>query len=605
MDQDTVPIGDGQHPRTLSGVRPQPEASGEASNTHKAPRRSAWDMIQSANAEDEWKIFPVKSTVAICHGEGCDQCDEYVGHLLAAIKNGSVELASRDIVRALDKAWPALMEDVRKDARAEVVEDYRRLDDKFNDLQKSYDKEYDEHGVLLKKYAAMEEKLAQYEGKGKRKAGESTPPDAPAGKRRATEIPSRQHPVTVRPPSPEPEEDSFDMFHDGTDSDDPPPRNYSTEASTSGHNPAHHGPRGRRSRGVRSLPAPDYVRPTRPIASQPIAVTGVLPTPLGRTTAASNRPRPRGWFDTCDIESAEFQAALARARSLPNGTHSAVDHAVLNRATRERKRANRVPAFAEEPTLPAEMQEWINKWANNPEGTPCPIRDDEHGRLSIPDIDVWLWSKKVTPPDSPKAFRSLLWGIFKTPGQWREMAGTLPASYETDNLRSVPQNHFVWTRPVEQTTPQEVARWCAIYGGVTPDRACEIIEPYAVRLDTGRCFNEAGRVARERAKQTAIRRGKRRPSPPPAASLRALAARIDTAPPPESGDELPYPAPSPHPGDESHDDSVAGIPVSLPVLTPAGQSVATKPPVRGAPSPPANMELDDHIYDPSLELEDD
>jgi hypothetical protein len=504
MDQDDVPPGDVQQAQPRTGARNTSGVSSETPTTNR-PRPSVRDIVDSAKAEDKWEVLPLRNTVIVSHREYCEECTSYAVHLDSAAKGGEVNLRHRHIVRALDKAWASSMEDVRKDAREQVEQAYDKLAGQLTELRRAHDHEREAHEALKEKCHAMEEKLALYEGKGKQKA---------------TEIPSSTTAAVTRWPEPPPEDDPLvedDLFNDGSDSDDPSPNRevIDVDVSTSTRPSTSSGPvrRGRRSAATRAAAAPYPSRTARPVASLPMAYTGVLPTPLGRTQAESTYSRPRAWFDTCDVELPEFQAALQQAHECHKDARTLIDHVVLNRMKKHKRQVGRVPAFPEEPGLPADMQEWTRNWSKNPQGTPRPIRDDALGRLSITDLDIWLWCRSITPREHGGEFQTLLWNIFLVPGRWHAMAGHHTGLPRTNTLRGDVDGRFAWTGPLSETTEGEVAGWCATHGGVTSDRARELLEPYAARRATGEYYNAAGKKAHAEARATAARRAAKRGDP--------------------------------------------------------------------------------------------
>ena len=139
-------------------------------------------------------------------------------------------------------------------------------------------------------------------------------------------------------------------------------------------------------------------------------------------------------------------------------------------------------AFIVAATLPPELAYWVGHWACNPAGVPKPIREDEFSCLDLGDPDVWLWSCTVAPETYKGKFIAALWDIFLTIGRWVELASddrwALPTA---DNLRNNILTQWVWEdrSAPDNVKPRHLVRWLGQKVGVTPDRARDLLEPYA------------------------------------------------------------------------------------------------------------------------------
>ena len=139
-------------------------------------------------------------------------------------------------------------------------------------------------------------------------------------------------------------------------------------------------------------------------------------------------------------------------------------------------------AFIMVATLPPEPAYWVSHWAHNPTGVPKPIREDEFGCLDLGNLDIWLWSHTVAPETYKGKFITALWDIFLTIGRWVELAGNdgwaLPT---TDNLHNNILAQWAWEdgSALDNVEPWHLARWLSQKAGVTPDRAHDLLKPYA------------------------------------------------------------------------------------------------------------------------------
>ena len=155
-------------------------------------------------------------------------------------------------------------------------------------------------------------------------------------------------------------------------------------------------------------------------------------------------------------------------------------------------------AFIVAATLPPELAYWVSHWAHNPAGVPKPIREDEFGCLDLGDLDVWLWSHTVAPETYKGKFIAALWDIFLTIGRWVELAGddgwALPTA---DNLRNNILTRWAWEdgSTPDNVEPQHLAWWLGQKAGVMPNRAHDLLEPYARRHERNMYFSHMAQEA--------------------------------------------------------------------------------------------------------------
>jgi len=112
-----------------------------------------------------------------------------------------------------------------------------------------------------------------------------------------------------------------------------------------------------------------------PVASPPISVTGELPHPLGKAAPPNYTLRTREWFKDCELMDARFIQLFTQALSVPATKRDAVQRIACKHMQHSIK-ASHLPLFAQEYSMPTEVQEHISAWAKNPMMLPCPIREN-------------------------------------------------------------------------------------------------------------------------------------------------------------------------------------------------------------------------------------
>ena len=132
------------------------------------------ELLLRYEARSAWKLVSMPNLTALCHEHKCDKCSTYLEHLLIANWAGKLCTRPEGLEVWLDQAWPAAMDDIRRDvgkplakkldiacdlcdARDDEVDRSRRT---ISDLRDQLDVE---HCCRRR----LEEKLAKYKGKQK------------------------------------------------------------------------------------------------------------------------------------------------------------------------------------------------------------------------------------------------------------------------------------------------------------------------------------------------------------------------------------------------------------------------------------------------------
>ena len=222
------------------------------------------------------------------------------------------------------------------------------------------------------------------------------------------------------------------------------------------------------------------------------------------------------------------------------------------------------------------MAYWVGHWAHNPAGVPKPLREDKFGRLDLGDLDVWLWSRTVAPETYKGKFIAALWDIFLTIGRWVELAGddgwALPTA---DDLRNNILGQWAWDdgSALDNIKPRCLARWLGQKAGVTPDRARDLLEPYARRREHDVYFSHTAQeahnetLARQARKTILVTAGV--PHNP------AVAVKLSSTAPPASGSLAAQLSDAPAPVDARpavHDPAMDTEPTVAPSVPPASTS---------------------------------
>ena len=176
----------------------------------------------------------------------------------------------------------------------------------------------------------------------------------------------------------------------------------------------------------------------------PIAITSVLPHPLGKTAVA------KAWFNKCDINDPALILLSDQAATIPWAQCSLTQNTAFRCVEWHRKQAARTFTFPIDEAWPSDIKKWATEWSMNP------ICQDEHGLLNQDYINVWLWLQAIAPEHNPKGvFDHTLWPIFQQPGRWNMLVGgMLYASVTPDMLRVSVTAHWAWPEGSVITDPE-------------------------------------------------------------------------------------------------------------------------------------------------------
>ena len=153
------------------------------------------ELLRQYEAHSAWKLVSMPNLTALCHKHKCNKCSTYLEHLLIANQAGELCACPKGIEAWLDRAWPATMNDIRR----EVGEPLTKKLDVVHDLCNTRDDEVDRArwtiNDLCDKLNAehhlqhrLEEKLAKYKGK-EREESEATMDPPLLRKRQAVGVP--------------------------------------------------------------------------------------------------------------------------------------------------------------------------------------------------------------------------------------------------------------------------------------------------------------------------------------------------------------------------------------------------------------------------------
>ena len=198
----------------------------------------------------------------------------------------------------------------------------------------------------------------------------------------------------------------------------------------------------------------------KPVASLPIAVTGMLPRPLGKTTTA------KAWFNECDVNDPALILLSDQAAAIPWAQRLLAQNMAYRCVERHRKQAARMFAFPVDEAWPPDIKKWATQWSMNPISLPHPIHQDEHSLLNQDNIDVWLWLQAIIPEHNPKGVLDhTLWPIFQQPGRWNTLVGSMSYALVTpDTLQASVTAHWTWPEGSVVADPEALVAWLGMYG---------------------------------------------------------------------------------------------------------------------------------------------
>ena len=73
------------------------------------------ELLCRYKARSAWKLVSMPNLTALCHEHKCDKCSTYLEHLLIANRAGELCARPEGLEARLDQAWPAAMDDIRRD----------------------------------------------------------------------------------------------------------------------------------------------------------------------------------------------------------------------------------------------------------------------------------------------------------------------------------------------------------------------------------------------------------------------------------------------------------------------------------------------------------
>ena len=111
---------------------------------------------------------------ALCHEHKCDKCSTYLEHLLIANQVGELCTRPEGLEARLDQAWPAAMDDIRRDVSEPLAKKLDVMcdlcdarDDEVDRSRQTISDLRDQLDVEHRHQRRLEEQLAKYKGKQK------------------------------------------------------------------------------------------------------------------------------------------------------------------------------------------------------------------------------------------------------------------------------------------------------------------------------------------------------------------------------------------------------------------------------------------------------
>jgi len=146
---------------------------------------------------------------------------------------------------------------------------------------------------------------------------------------------------------------------------------------------------------------------TRPVASLPASITGVLPHPLGKT---ATRPAVRAWkwFDECDVDNPRLDALYQEARAISGRERNLAQHVTFTHVTWQSAQIT-TPCGRQPPRQHLSLDCLLVKEPRRDSSTRLQGTWSSHRRRSI---EVWLWGRQVAPKSYKDEFLDALWEIF-------------------------------------------------------------------------------------------------------------------------------------------------------------------------------------------------
>ena len=73
------------------------------------------ELLCQYEAHSAWKLVSIPNLTTLCHEHKCNKCSTYLEHLLMASRAGELCTHPKGLEVGLDHAWPATMDDIRRD----------------------------------------------------------------------------------------------------------------------------------------------------------------------------------------------------------------------------------------------------------------------------------------------------------------------------------------------------------------------------------------------------------------------------------------------------------------------------------------------------------
>jgi len=263
-----------------------------------------------------------------------------------------------------------------------------RLNGDLNALKNNGDRLFIDFKAERDRWRDVEARLARIEGKSREVDESTTRSSSSSAKRKAEEhppptqltaLPSTTTLVDGLPPLKKwaTEGGPSDSAYDPYDPDNWAPGMYVEDyldygrAKSSSTGPAMQG----RKKGDNVLRCPEIVPlpkrniDTRPVASRPTSITGVLPRPLGKT-AAKPAIQAQQWFDECDVDDLWLDALYQEARAISRRERNLAQRVAFTHVTGNLHKIAKPDIFPMEDNLPDDIRHWIAYWSRNPFGIP-------------------------------------------------------------------------------------------------------------------------------------------------------------------------------------------------------------------------------------------
>ena len=132
------------------------------------------ELLCRYEARSAWKLISMPNLTALCHEHKCDKCSTYLEHLLIANRAGGLCARHEGLEARLDQAWPAAMDDIRRDVgeplakKLDVARDLcDARDDEVNCSRRMISDLHDQLDAEHHRRRRLEETLAKYKGKQK------------------------------------------------------------------------------------------------------------------------------------------------------------------------------------------------------------------------------------------------------------------------------------------------------------------------------------------------------------------------------------------------------------------------------------------------------